>query len=90
MNKFSKDNQTGENQQGAHPNSPVKFLTATSIIGDEVINPQKENLGTINNIMIDVENGKVEYITIELGGFLGLGEKFFAIPFSLLKLDSEK
>jgi sporulation protein YlmC with PRC-barrel domain len=88
MNKFSKDNQTGDNHLGAHPNNPVKFLTATSIIGDKVTNPKKENLGSINNIMIDVEKGKIEYVIMELGGFLGIGEKFFAIPFNLLKLDS--
>ena len=39
--------------------------------------------------MIDVQSGKIEYVVIELGGFLGIGEKFFAIPFSLLGLDSK-
>jgi sporulation protein YlmC with PRC-barrel domain len=89
MNKFEIDNQTGKNHTGAHPNTPVRFLTASSIMADKVLNPQKEKLGSIKDIMIDIQNGKIEYVVIELGGFLGIGEKFFAIPFSLLRVDTK-
>lgn len=89
MNKFDIDNQTGKNHEGVHPNSPARFLTATSIIGDKVFNLQEENLGSINDIMIEVPTGKIEYVVIEMGGFLGIGEKFFAIPFALLTLDAK-
>jgi sporulation protein YlmC with PRC-barrel domain len=89
MSKFEADNQTGKNHTGAHPNSPVRFLTATSIIGDEVINPLEEKLGTIKDIMIEIQTGKIEYIVVEMGGFLGMGEKYFAIPFALLQLDAK-
>jgi len=87
MSKFDADNLTGINHTGAHPNSPVHFLTASSIIGDKVYNPQDEKLGSVKDVMLDIQNGRIEYVVIELGGFLGVGEKFFAIPFSLLKLD---
>ena len=89
MKTFESDNLTGKNHEGAHPNNPVKFLTASSIIGDKVINPQGEHLGTIKDIMIDLNGGKIEYVVIEFGGFLGLGEKYFALPYSLLKVDSK-
>lgn len=88
--KFDKDNSTGKNHEGAHPNMPLKFLTATSIIGDEVLNMVGDKLGEINDLMIDLSNGKTEYVAIELGGFLGIGEKYFAVPFSLLKVDSKQ
>lgn len=90
MNRFNEDNQTGENHEGTHPNKPTKFLTASSIIGDKVINPQQENLGYIKDIMINVVTGKIEYVVMELGGFLGIGEKLFAIPFQLLELNAKK
>lgn len=64
-------------------------MTATSIIGDKVVNPQEEHLGSIEDIMMDVLKGRIEYVVIEFGGFLGIGEKFFAVPFSLLKLDTK-
>jgi len=88
MKEF-KDNLTGENEEGLLPNVPLKCLTATSIIGDKVRNPQGENLGAIKEIMLNVRTGKVEYYVIEFGGFLGIGEKFFAIPFELLTIDPE-
>jgi sporulation protein YlmC with PRC-barrel domain len=89
MKTFETDNLSGKNHTGAHPNSPVKFLTATSIIGDKVLNLKGEHLGTINDIMIDLSLGKIEYVVVEFGGFLGVGEKYFALPYALLTLDSK-
>ena len=89
MSNFDKDNLTGKNHEGAHPNSSLKFLTASSIVGDKVHNLTGEHLGTIKDIMIDLRGGKIEYVVLEMGGFLGMGEKYFAIPFSLLKVDAK-
>jgi len=44
-------------------------------------------MGEIKDIMIDVNTGKIEYYIIEFGGFLGVGIKYFAIPFDLLLVD---
>lgn len=88
-NIIIQENMTGRNREGIHPN-PARFLTATSVIGDRIENPQGENLGTIKNIMLDIQYGKIEYVVMEFGGFLGLGEKLFAIPFGALKLNPQK
>ena len=87
---ITNDNLTGANTEGETPNLPLKCLTATSIIGDKVHNKADEHLGKIKDIMLNVETGAIEYYIIEFGGFLGIGEKFFAIPFSLLTVDAEK
>ena len=87
MNKFEKDNLTGENHEGSKANTPLRFLTASSVIGDKVYNNSEEKLGTIKDIMLDLSGGKIEYVVVEMGGFLGIGEKFFAIPYPLLKVD---
>jgi sporulation protein YlmC with PRC-barrel domain len=87
---LEKDNQTGENHTGKRPNTPVRFLTATTIIGDKVYNNLDENLGEVKDIMLNVEDGKIEYIVIEFGGFLGIGEKFFAVPYRALALDTKR
>ena len=87
---ITNDNLTGTNAEGAAPNLPLKCLTATSIIGDKVHNKADEPLGKIKDIMLNVQTGTIEYYIIEFGGFLGIGEKFFAIPFSLLTVDPEK
>ena len=84
------DNKTGQNHEGPKANSPVKRLTATSIIGDSVENYEGEDLGSIEDLMINLETGKVEYAVIEYGTFLGLGGKMFAVPFEELEIDEEK
>lgn len=87
---LDQENMTGENHEGKRPNTPVKFLTATSIIGDEVFNNLNENLGKIKDIMVDIHAGKIEYAVIEFGGFLGMGEKYFAVPFGALSIDTKR
>jgi sporulation protein YlmC with PRC-barrel domain len=88
MKTFEADNLSGKNHAGPHPNSPAKLLTSTSILGDEVMNPNGEHLGTIKDIMIDLHTGTIEYVIIEFGGFLGIiGEKYFALPYAMLKLN---
>ena len=88
MTTLSKENLTGENHEGAHPNLPLKYLTTTSIIKNKVNNKNGDKLGDIKDIMIDITTGKIEYVVIEFGGFLGIGEKFFAIPFRLIEFDT--
>jgi len=84
------DNLTGANEEGLFPNLPLKYLTASSIIGDKVHNKEDEHLGEIKDIMLNLNTGKIEYYIIEFGGFLGIGEKYFAIPFRLLTVDPNK
>jgi len=69
-----------------HPN----VLSASAVIGDGVVNRAGEKLGKIEEIMLDLENGRVAYAVLSLGGFLGMGEKLFAIPFEALKLDASR
>jgi sporulation protein YlmC with PRC-barrel domain len=60
-------------------NAPVK---ASSIIGTKVVNPKAEGLGDIKELVIDPSTGRVAYVVVAFGGFLSMGEKLFAIPFS--------
>ncbi len=66
-------------QQQALFTSPLK---ASNIIGSDVVNPERESLGSIKEMVIDPSTGKVAYAVVSFGGFLGLGTKLFAIPFS--------
>lgn len=66
-----------------------RVLSASSLNGDEVYNYEGENIGKIEEIMIDVEEGAVAYAVLSFGGFMGLGNKLFAIPWGSLSLDEE-
>jgi sporulation protein YlmC with PRC-barrel domain len=83
-------NITGKNEDPIFANTPVTVLTATSIIGDKVENPQGQVLGEIKNIMINIRSGVIEYVVLQFGGFLGIGEKLFAIPFKQLRIAPER
>ena len=64
-----------------------RVLAADTIVGDKVVNPQNEDLGKIEHLMIDVEKGCIAYAVLSFGGFLGMGDKLFAIPWSALSID---
>jgi len=64
------------------------ILAADTLTGDKVVNRQKEDLGTIEHLMIDVEKGRVAYAVLSFGGLLGMGTKLFAIPWSALTVDT--
>jgi sporulation protein YlmC with PRC-barrel domain len=85
---FENDNLSGENKGPLLPNQRGRYLTASSLTGDKVVNAAEEHLGEIKEVMLDLETGTIDYLVIEFGGFLGLGVKYFAIPYRLLKLDA--
>jgi sporulation protein YlmC with PRC-barrel domain len=65
-------------------------LSASTITGDEVRNPKGEDLGSIKDLMIDLASGRVAYAVLSFGGFLGFGDKLFAVPFTALKLEPDE
>ncbi len=64
-------------------------MSASTLNGDSVVNSKGEDLGKIEEIMIHVPSGKIAYAVLSFGGFLGLGDKLFAIPWEALKLDED-
>lgn len=63
---------------------PSRLTDAAAIQGSEVVNPQGEDLGNINRIVLDIPRGRIAYAVIGVGGFLGVGEKTVAVPWSAL------
>jgi hypothetical protein len=59
-------------------------------LGRKVINPQGKSLGKIEEIMLDAAPGRIAYAVLSFGGFLGLGDKLFAVPWNALNFDPEK
>jgi hypothetical protein len=65
-----------------------RVLAADTLTGDKVVNLQMEDVGEIEHLMIDLETGRIAYAVLSFGGFLGMGDKLFAIPWSSLALDT--
>jgi sporulation protein YlmC with PRC-barrel domain len=67
-----------------------EVMDAATLIGDSVVNAADEDLGKVEAIMLDVQSGRIAYAVLSFGGFLGMGTKLFAIPWSALTLDTEE
>jgi sporulation protein YlmC with PRC-barrel domain len=64
-----------------------RVLSASTLAGDRVRNSAGEDLGKIEELMIDVPTGRIAYAVLSFGGFLGMGNKLFAIPWEALTVD---
>ena len=59
-------------------------VKTSNIIGTKVVNRQNEDLGKVEEVVIDVFNGRIGYLVLSFGGFLGMGEKLYAVPWKAL------
>ncbi|MET0680843.1 MAG: PRC-barrel domain-containing protein [Burkholderiales bacterium] len=66
-----------------------RVMASSTLEGDDVVNRQGEKLGKVDEIMLDVPSGRIAYAVLASGGFLGIGDKLFAIPWRSLTLDPE-
>lgn len=63
-------------------------MRASRLIGTSVMNSAGESIGDINEIVLQ-QDGKVAAVVVGVGGFLGMGEREVAIPFSSLKMAAD-
>jgi sporulation protein YlmC with PRC-barrel domain len=68
----------------------VSVLSAGTLIGTPVTNLEGEDLGHIEEIMLDLATGSVAYVAVSFGGLLGVGNKLFAIPWQSLQIDQDE
>lgn len=65
-------------------------MTAGTLQGNSVKNFQDEDIGTIKEIMLDVQRGQIAYAVMSCGGMMGMGAKLFAVPWAALTLDTDR
>lgn len=65
------------------------ILSSSSLSSNPVRNHEGQDLGKIEDFMIDTETGEVEYAVLSFGGFMGVGDKLFAVPLQAMQLDTE-
>lgn len=74
----------------AEPAGTRRLYAASKLIGDHVQNLAGEELGKIEELMVDTRSGRVGYAVLSFGGFLGFGEKRFPVPWHALRIDPGK
>jgi len=63
-------------------------IPASKVIGTAVYNTANDHIGTIKDVMLDKTSNGIMFAVIGFGGFLGIGEKYHAIPWSALDYDT--
>ena len=64
------------------------LIASSKVEGTAVYNTAGESLGEIDDLMIDKLSGKVAYAIMSFGGFLGMGNQYHPLPWSVLKYDA--
>jgi hypothetical protein len=64
------------------------LIAASKVQGTYVFNSGGDRLGSIHDLMIDKRTGQVAYAIMAFGGFLGVGDSYHPLPWSLLKYDT--
>ena len=66
--------------------SQAVLIASESLIGAKVRDPQGQDLGAVKQLMVEPEQGKIQYAVVAVGGVLGMNQKEVAVPWSSLKL----
>lgn len=65
--------------------APKQFHAASQLIGRELINAQGEELGEVDEVVLDQSSNRVAYIVLSHGGWADIGDKLFAVPFDAIE-----
>jgi sporulation protein YlmC with PRC-barrel domain len=63
------------------------LLSGNRLSGCRVENPAGETLGKVEDLLIDEAQGRIAYLLLSLGGFLGIGTRFFVFPWASVHHD---
>lgn len=68
----------------------TEAIAASRVIGTSVYNTAGQSIGTIEDVMLDKTSNGIMYAVIAFGGFLGIGEKYHAVPWSALDYEKNR
>lgn len=72
------------------PENHDDLIASDRVEGTTVYNREGERLGHISNFMVEKRSGQVRYAVLSFGGFLGLGQDHYPLPWSMLEYDTGK
>lgn len=77
--------QSGAVQEQVQPPQPPSTLIWTQIEGGQVRTPAGDDLGKIDGVLLDSAHNSVVYVMVDVGGFLGIGNRLVALPWAALR-----
>lgn len=70
-----------------HRSGPT--VRVSSLIGKAIENHAEQSVGEVSDIVLDARTGKIQYVAVTYGGFLGMGNKMFAVPYQAFEVNPE-
>jgi sporulation protein YlmC with PRC-barrel domain len=78
------------NTPGTTPSGHTRAILSSRVVGTEIRDPSGANIGSVEDIVLDKLSNNIMFAVVGFGGFLGIGEKYHPIPWSLLDYDPEQ
>jgi sporulation protein YlmC with PRC-barrel domain len=70
-------------------NPSGKLIAASQVQGTNVYDTKLEKLGSVEDVMIDKASGRIAYAVLSFGGFLGIGDRYYPLPWEKLSYNTE-
>ena len=64
------------------------LVASDKVQGTKIYSATGDNLGSVDEIMIDEKSGNIAYAIMSVGGFLGIGSRYYPLPWSMLRFDT--
>ncbi|HEY0115890.1 MAG TPA: PRC-barrel domain-containing protein [Allosphingosinicella sp.] len=77
-----------DNHEGLPIDETGRLIGSNKVEGTAVYSRSGSRLGSIYNFMVDKRSGKVEYAVMTYGGFLGMGTRYYPLPWDILEYDT--
>ena len=82
------DRNLPQDQETLQENETSRLISADKVQGTNIYNARGDDLGEVDDVMIDKHTGKVAYAVVTYGGFLGIGTERRALPGNVLTYDT--
>jgi len=69
------------NPGAADNKTSATTIRASQLTGMNIVNSAGDDVGEVHDIVLDGQTGRVRYLAVTYGGFLGIGDKLFAVPY---------
>ena len=82
--RYERDFGYDDRHEGLPIDETSRLIASNKVEGTPVYSRDGERLGTIYNFMVDKLSGQVEYAVMRYGGFLGMGQRYYPLPWRVL------
>jgi sporulation protein YlmC with PRC-barrel domain len=72
------------------PSGHTTAILASKVRGTPVYNDTGDKIGTVEDIVLDKQSNQILFAALGFGGVLGMGEKYYPVPWSMLDYSEDK